>query len=79
MREAIFNAIPSSLKKGVSAGIGLFIAFIGLQGAKIVVADDSTLLTYVRFTKNFHTVGIGALLALVALFISIPMDAAAGS
>ena len=54
-----------------SAGIGLFIAFIGLQGAKIVVADDSTLLTYVRFTKNFHTVGIGALLALVGLFITV--------
>ena len=71
VREAIFNAIPSSLKKGVSAGIGLFIAFIGLQGAKIVVADDSTLLTYVRFTKNFHTVGIGALLALVGLFITV--------
>ena len=33
VREAIFNAIPSGLKKGVSAGIGLFIAFIGLQGA----------------------------------------------
>ncbi len=32
VREAIFNAIPSSLKKGVSAGIGLFIAFVGLQG-----------------------------------------------
>lgn len=32
VREAIFNAIPATLKKGVSAGIGLFIAFIGLQG-----------------------------------------------
>ena len=32
VREAIFNAIPTTLKKGVSAGIGLFIAFIGLQG-----------------------------------------------
>ena len=71
VREAIFNAIPTTLKKGVSVGIGLFVAFIGLQGAKIVVADDSTLLTYVRFTKNFHTVGIGALLALVGLFITV--------
>ena len=71
VREAIFNAIPSGLKKGVSAGIGLFIAFIGLQGAKIVVADSSTLLTYVRFTKDFHTVGIGALLALIGLFITV--------
>ena len=43
VREAIFNAIPSTLKKGVSAGIGLFIAFIGLQGAHIIVNDDTTL------------------------------------
>ena len=45
VREAIFNAIPSTLKKGVSAGIGLFIAFIGLQGAHIVVANSSTLVS----------------------------------
>ena len=55
VREAIFNAIPSTLKKGVSAGIGLFIAFIGLQGAHIVVANSSTLVSYVNFTENWHT------------------------
>lgn len=71
VREAIFNAIPLSLKKGVSAGIGLFIAFIGLQGANLVVNDDTTLLTYVKFVGEFHTVGIGALLALIGLFITI--------
>lgn len=71
VREAIFNAIPMALKKGVSAGIGLFIAFIGLQGANLVVNDDSTLLTYVRFTENFRTIGIGALLALIGLFITV--------
>ena len=71
VREAIFNAIPSTLKKGVSAGIGLFIAFIGLQGAKIVVNSDSTLLTYVNFRANFHTEGICAILALIGLFIII--------
>ena len=49
VREAIFNAIPSTLKKGVSAGIGIFIAFVGLQGAHIIVNSDSTLLTYVNF------------------------------
>ena len=53
VREAIFNAIPSTLKKGVSAGIGLFIAFIGLQGAHIVVANSSTLVSYVNFTENW--------------------------
>lgn len=70
VREAIFNAIPSTLKKGVSAGIGLFIAFIGLQGAHIVVNNDSTLVSYVSFTSNFNTEGICALLALIGLFIT---------
>jgi AGZA family xanthine/uracil permease-like MFS transporter len=69
VREAIFNAIPSTLKKGVSAGIGLFIAFVGLQGAYIIVNDDSTLLTYVKFSQNFHTEGICAVLALIGLMI----------
>lgn len=70
VREAIFNAIPTTLKKGVSAGIGLFIAFIGLQGAHIVVDNDSTLLSYVDFTANFHTEGICALLALIGLLLT---------
>nr|MBQ8251802.1 NCS2 family permease [Lachnospiraceae bacterium] len=71
VREAIFNAIPSTLKKGVSAGIGLFIAFIGLQGAHLVVNNDSTLLSYVNFRGNFHTEGICAILALIGLFITV--------
>ena len=45
VREAIFNAIPMTLKKGVSVGIGLFVAFIGLQGGHLVVNSDSTLVT----------------------------------
>lgn len=71
VREAIFNAIPSTLKKGVSAGIGLFIAFIGLQGAHLVVANSSTLVSYVDFKNNFRTQGICAVLALIGLFITI--------
>lgn len=71
VREAIFNAIPSPLKKGVSAGIGLFIAFIGLQGAHLVVNNDSTLVSYVNFRGNFHTEGICAILALIGLFITV--------
>ena len=70
VREAIFNAIPATLKKGVGAGIGLFIAFIGLQGAHIVVDNSSTLLSYVDFTANFHTEGICALLALIGLMLT---------
>ena len=71
VREAIFNAIPSTLKKGVSAGIGLFIAFIGLQGAHLVVNNDSTLLSYVNFRGNFNTEGICAILALIGLLITV--------
>lgn len=68
VREAIFNAIPIQLKKGVSVGIGLFCAFIGLQNANIVV-DGATLVTIVNFRENFTTVGIGALLAVIGLLI----------
>ena len=70
VREAIFNAIPTTLKKGVSAGIGLFIAFIGLQGGHIVVNNDSTLLSYVNFRDNWHTEGICAVLALIGLLLT---------
>ena len=71
IREAIFNAIPLQLKKGVSVGIGLFVAFIGLQNAGLVVNSDSTLVTVVNFTENFKTAGIGALLAVVGLLITV--------
>lgn len=69
VREAIFNAIPLSLKKGVSVGIGLFIAFIGLQNAGLSV-DSSTLVTITSFTENFNTKGICALLAIIGLLIT---------
>lgn len=68
VREAIFNAIPLTLKRGVSVGIGLFIAFIGLQNAGLSV-NSSTLVTIISFPENFHTAGICALLALIGLFI----------
>ena len=70
VREAIFNAIPLTLKRGVSVGIGLFIAFIGLQNAGLSV-DSSTLVTIISFPENFHTAGICALLALIGLFIMV--------
>ena len=69
VREAIFDAIPVNLKKAVSVGIGLFIAFIGLQNAGLVV-DSSTLVTITDFTQNFHTAGICALLAVIGVFIT---------
>ena len=71
IREAIFNAIPLTLKKGVSVGIGLFVAFIGLQGAGLVVNNDSTLVGVIDFTSNFRSAGIGAVLAVIGTFIII--------
>ena len=70
VREAIFNAIPLTLKRGVSVGIGLFIAFIGLQNAGLAVNNDSTLVSIISFPANFSTAGICALLALVGLVIT---------
>lgn len=70
VREAIFNAIPTTLKSAVSAGIGLFIAFIGLQNAKLVVSNGSTLVTYQNFKTDFSSVGMGALLALIGVMIT---------
>lgn len=69
VREAIFNAIPMTLKQGVSVGIGLFIAFIGLQNAGLSV-DASTLVTITSFTENFNTHGICALLAVIGLLVT---------
>ena len=69
VREAMFNAIPLPLKRGVSVGIGLFIAFIGLQNAGLAV-DSSTLVTITNFTQDFRTQGICALLAVIGLLIT---------
>ncbi len=70
VREAIFNAIPLSLKHAVSVGIGLFIAFIGLQNAGLTIDNSSTLVSIVSFTDNFSTSGICALLAIIGTFIT---------
>lgn len=71
VREAIFNAIPVVLKKAVSVGIGLYIAFIGLQNAGLCVNSDATLVTITSFRKNFSTSGICALLTIIGLFLTI--------
>lgn len=74
IREAIFNAIPPSLKIAVSVGIGLFISFIGLQNAHIVV-DGVTLVTLYSFKSSFEngmlqSEGITVILALIGLLIT---------
>ena len=68
VREGIFNAIPMTLKSAVSVGIGLFVAFVGLQNAKLIVNSDSTLVTYQHFKgETFSSVGVGAILALIGV------------
>lgn len=70
VREAIFNAIPLALKHAVSVGIGLFIAFIGLQNAGLSVDNSSTLVSMVSFRESFTTSGICALLAIIGTFLT---------
>lgn len=70
VREALFNVIPISLKQAVSVGIGVYIAFIGLQNAGVVVNNDSTLVSLVSFTDDFHASGICALLAIIGIFLT---------
>ncbi|WP_368654330.1 NCS2 family permease [Ornithinibacillus sp. 4-3] len=65
LREKIINAIPSELKKAVGAGIGLFIAFVGLQNAGIVVGDEATLVAIGDLTSPV------VLLAVFGLIISV--------
>lgn len=75
VREAIFNAIPVPIKKAVSVGIGLFIAFIGLKNSGLVVANSSTLVAITSFTDNFNTAGICALLALIGTIFTFVLHA----
>ena len=65
IREAIVNCIPANLKKAISAGIGFFIAFLGLQHAGLIVRDDSTL---VRLSETWYRGGSAA--ALIGLIVT---------
>ena len=64
IREAVMNSIPKSLKIGISAGIGLFITFIGLQSAGIVVNNDATLVGLGSIKNN-----VPMMLSIAGLFI----------
>lgn len=64
IREAIVNAIPKNLRYAIGGGIGLFIAFIGMQNAGIIVNDDATLIALGDITSGT------ALLALIGLVIT---------
>lgn len=63
LREKIVDAIPDTLKQAIGVGIGLFIAFIGLQNAHIIVKNDSTLVSMGEITSG------PALLSLIGLLI----------
>src|SRR5699024_124282 len=68
VREAIFNSIPKNLKNAVSVGIGLFIAFLGLDGAGIIQAGDGTLLGLGDLTSGAPLVAIFGILITGFLF-----------
>ena len=70
VREAIFNSIPLPLKSAVSVGIGLFIAFIGLQGGKVIVDNSATLLGLQGFANGERYDVICAVLTLVGVLIT---------
>lgn len=59
VREAVVNAIPKNMKLAVTGGIGLFIAFIGLVGSKLVIADANTMVTMGEFSPAVIVTAIG--------------------
>lgn len=65
----LLDAIPKQLVKGLTVGVGLFIAFVGFQGGKVVVRSESTLVSVVKFSEEIHTEGICALLTIIGLLI----------
>lgn len=75
VREAVFDAIPTTLKNAVSVGIGFYIAFIGLQKSGIVVNSDSTLVSIFSLKNSFSngqfsTSGITFILAVVGIMLT---------
>ncbi|CCI84589.1 NCS2 family nucleobase cation symporter-2 [Lactobacillus pasteurii DSM 23907 = CRBIP 24.76] len=69
LREKIIDAIPSDLKFAISSGIGLFIAFLGLQNGKIIVANKSTLVSLGSLHDPLVWITIFGLLATIILMI----------
>ncbi|MBC8559918.1 NCS2 family permease [Fumia xinanensis] len=73
LREAIVRAIPKNVKIAISGGIGLFIAYLGLQNAGIVVANPSTQVGLVNFSTllnpDTRVAVTGAIVAIVGLVV----------
>ena len=75
IRELIINAIPLSLKHAVSAGIGLFIAFIGLQNAGIVASNNDTLVALGNMSSPAVLIALGGVV-LTAVLLSLKVRGA---
>lgn len=71
IREKLFDTIPLTIKRATGAGIGLFIAFIGLQNAHIIQDNPATLISMISFKSvSFHSIGMSAILTIVGVFIT---------
>ncbi|MGE7667370.1 NCS2 family permease [Ureibacillus composti] len=86
VRETVINAIPVQLKHAVSAGIGLFITFVGLQGSGIIVNSDATLVTLGEFKGDTLLAVFGLVITVIlmvrkvnaAIFLGIVITAIVG-
>lgn len=74
IRETIINAIPGALKSAAAAGIGLFIAFIGMKNAGIIVADPATFVALAPFSLDTPE-GKGTILAIIGVILTVIMMA----
>src|SRR6056297_3133382 len=72
VREAIINAVPSAVRTGVAAGIGLFLSLIGLINAGIVVTSPATVVEFGGFSGSFVLFIIGLLVAAFLLIRKVP-------
>lgn len=72
LRELIIDAIPADLKAAISAGIGLFIAFIGLQGGGLIVANKSTLVGLGSFSGSTWVTIFGLIVVSILMVMRVP-------
>ena len=73
LRELVVNAIPQDMKYAISAGIGLFIAFIGLKNGQLIVNSDSTLVTLGKFSTPAVWITLfGLILTVVLMALNVP-------
>lgn len=72
LREKIIDSIPADLKYAISAGIGLFIAFIGLQGGGIIAGDKSTLVTLGSLSGSTWVTIFGLIVTVILMVLNVP-------